>query len=331
MIVTLTANPSLDRAVTLAEPIRPGEVQTARGAREDAGGKGINVTRVIVAAGHPSVAVLPLDDEDPFAAALRAAHVPAHPVPVHGPARANLTISDGAGTTTKINLPGVPRTDADAAALIDAVVAATSAASWLVLAGSLPPGLPDDFYVRVIDAVRAAHDPAPLIAVDTSGSALRAVVAHGHPDLIKPNDEELAELAGVDLDAGRELADAVHSVARTLVPSRVGAAFVTLGADGAVLVTADGAWQGSPPPTRVRSTVGAGDSSLAGFLLAQVSGADPEECVRTGIRYGSAAASLPGTQAPNPADLLPGDVPVRSLAPLSTPTQKNTTTGGHRV
>lgn len=315
MIVTLTANPSLDRAVLLDDAIRPGEVQTARGSREDAGGKGINVTRVVAAAGEATLAVLPLDEEDPFAAALRAAHVPAVPVALHGAARANLTITDGDGTTTKINLPGVARTEADADALVDAVVASTASASWLVLAGSLPPGLPDDFYVRVIAAVRAAHEPAPLIAVDTSGAALRAVVESAHPDLIKPNDEELAELADVSLDPDRDLADAVHTVARTLVPSRVGAAFVTLGAHGAVLVTSDGAWRGTPPPTRVQSTVGAGDSSLAGFLLARVRGESPAECLRSGIRYGSAAAALPGTQAPTPADLLPGDVPVQPLAP----------------
>lgn len=111
------------------------------------------------------------------------------------------------------------------------------------------------------------------------------------------------------------LPEAVAVVARGLVPARVGAAFVTLGGDGAVLVTADGAWFGTPPPTRVRSTVGAGDSSLAGFLLAESTGASPEECLRSGIRYGSAAAALPGTQAPTPADLLPGDVPVRALPP----------------
>ncbi|HYP73673.1 MAG TPA: 1-phosphofructokinase, partial [Microbacterium sp.] len=122
MIVTLTANPSLDRAVALDEALRVGEVQVARSVREDAGGKGINVTRVVHAAGRESVAVLPLDADDPFAGALRAAHVPAVAVPLAGSARANLTLTDGAGVTTKINLPGVERTAADGAALIAAVV-----------------------------------------------------------------------------------------------------------------------------------------------------------------------------------------------------------------
>ncbi|ODT24780.1 1-phosphofructokinase [Microbacterium sp. SCN 69-37] len=314
MIVTLTANPSLDRTVTLSDALRVGEVQSALSVREDAGGKGINVTRVLAGSGVATRAVLPLDADDPFAAVLRSAHVPVLAVPLPGTARANLTLTDSDGVTTKINLPGVTRTAQDAATLIDATVRASADADWLVLAGSLPPGLSEDFYVDVITAVRAAGASAPRIAVDTSGPALREVVERGRPDLIKPNDEELVELAGVALDAELPLPEAVLAVARQLVPTRVGAAFVTLGGDGAVLVAPDGAWFGTPPPTRVRSTVGAGDSSLAGFLLADVAGAAPDERVRSGIRYGSAAAALPGTQAPTPTDLLPGDVPVRPLA-----------------
>jgi len=314
MIVTVTTNPSLDRTISLGEPLRVGQVQPAIGSREDAGGKGINVARVVAAAGHPVIAVLPLDETDPFAAALRSVRLPVRTVRVHGPARANITIADPEGVTTKLNLPGISLADADADALTEAVVETSGGADWLVLAGSLAPGLPADFYVTLIRAVRAAWgDHAPSIAVDTSGAALHAVVAAGVADLIKPNEDELAELAGVALDPGVAVADAVLDVARRLVPEKVAAAFVTLGGDGAVLVTAGGAWHGTPPPTRVRSTVGAGDSSLAGFLLADVAGADPRDRVRGGIRYGSAAASLPGTQAPTPADLSTGDVPVRAV------------------
>ncbi|SCY24309.1 1-phosphofructokinase [Microbacterium sp. LKL04] len=326
MIVTLTTNPSLDRTISLGEPLRVGEVQAALGAREDAGGKGINVARVVAAASRPVLAVLPLDAADPFAVALAATGIPARIVPHDGATRANVTIADEAGTTTKLNLPGAAFTEADAAALTAAVVAATEGASWLVLAGSLAPGLPDDYYVTVIEAVRSVWGTAaPRIAVDTSGPALAAAVASGRPDLIKPNDEELAELAGRDLDTTVGLADAVAEIAAELVPARVGTALVTLGGDGAVLVTGDGSWHGSPPPTRVRSTVGAGDSSLAGYLLAEATGADPAERLRSGIRYGSAAAALPGTQPPTPNDLSTGEVPVRRL-----PQQENPTTGGHR-
>lgn len=312
MIVTLTANPSLDRTISLAEPLEVGEVQSALGLREDAGGKGINVARVVAAAGHPTLAVLPLLADDPFAVALRATGVPAAAVPIAALARANVTIADAHGVTTKLNLPGAGLTPSEAGALIEATVSASLGADWLVLAGSLPPGVPDDFYRRIIDAVRSrAGASAPLIAVDSSGAALREAVESGHPDLIKPNDEELVELAGAG--SGTDTVEAVAELARTLVPSKVGAAFVTLGGRGAVLVTADGAWCGTPPPTQVRSTVGAGDASLAGFLLARTAGGSPAQCVEGGIRYGAAAAALEGTQAPRPSDLSIADVPVRQI------------------
>lgn len=313
MIVTLTANPSLDRTMTVPAPLRVGDVQAASSAREDAGGKGINVARAIAAAGEPCLAILPLAGDDPFEAALRGARLDAQHVPVRGHVRTNLAITDPAGVTTKLNLPGAVLSPDEITAVVDAVVAASAGSRWLVLAGSLPPGAPDDFYVRVVRAVRAVHGAAaPLVAVDTSGPALAAVVADAAPDLIKPNDDELAELVGADLAAADAMA--VLDVARALVPSRVGAALVTLGARGAVLVDADGAWAAGPPPIRVVSTVGAGDSSLAGYVLAHRRGADAEERLRQAVRYGAAAASLPGTQAPGPADLPAGDVPVTRLS-----------------
>ncbi len=236
---------------------------------------------------------------------------------VRGNVRANLAITDPAGVTTKLNLPGATLSADEAGALVRAVVDACAGARWLVLAGSLPPGVADGFYVDVIDAVRAAHGAdAPSIAVDTSGAALTAVVERGHPDLIKPNDEELAELTRTQLPTG-DLARSVAELARTIVPSRVRAALVTLGSRGAVLVSADGAWIVASPVIDVVSTVGAGDSSLAGYLLAEVAGADPGERLRSAVRYGAAAASLPGTQAPAPADLPVDDLFVTPLSPAT--------------
>lgn len=315
-IITVTANPSLDRTITLAAALQPGEVQSAASSREDAGGKGINVARVVAAAGVDTVAVLPLADDDPFGAALRSSHVVARVVDVEGHVRANVTITDPAGVTTKLNLPGAMLSADDVAELIAAVVAESEGADWLVLAGSLPPGAGDRLYVDITRAVRERWGArAPRVAVDTSGAALRAVVEDASPDLIKPNDEELAELAGVELEPGADLAAAVLPVARALVPAKVAAALVTLGADGAVLVDADGAWQATPPRIRVVSTVGAGDSSLAGYLLADVAGDGPDDRLRRSVQYGAAAASLPGTQAPTPDDLPAGEVVVRRLTP----------------
>ena len=338
MIVTLTMNPALDRTVQLDAPLEVGEVQQAVSSREDAAGKGINVAKVLAAAGTPVTAVLPLAPGDPYAAALSSQFGTLTPnndehglvieaVEITGEARVNLTITDPAGETTKINLAG-PQLSAEAGErLINATVTAADGASWLALCGSLPPGAGDDFYVRVIRAVRERAAKPPMIAVDTSGAALAETVAHGHPDLIKPNEIELAELAGVPVPTGSGaeavegaapeqpvLARAVADIAGTLVPSRVGSALVTLGGDGAVLVTADGATHASiPPGVTVRSTVGAGDSSLAGYLLARVAGSADSAALESAVRHGSATAALPGTRLATPEDLPQGAVALTTL------------------
>ena len=327
MIVTLTMNPALDRTVSLPAPLEVGEVQAASSIREDAAGKGVNVARVLAAAGDEVRAVLPLAETDPYAAALSAAGARIRrpgesvdgsatgldvvAVPVSGHARANLAITDPAGETTKLNLPGPALSVEAAANLIDAVVASSEGAQWLALCGSLPPGAGDDFYVRVIDAVRTRVANPPLIAVDTSGSALAVTVASGAPELIKPNEIELAELAGVPV---RSEPAAVAEIARALVPAKIGSALVTLGGDGAVLVTPEAAIHATIPPNiSVRSTVGAGDSSLAGYLHARVAGAADGAALDAAVRHGSATASLPGTRLATPTDLPEGAVALTTL------------------
>lgn len=310
MIVTLTAHPSLDKTVDLGIPLEAGRVHIALSQREDAGGKGVNVSRALAEAGVATVAVLPLADDDPYGAVLHGAttqraQLSAHPVPVDGMARSNMTIVDPAGTTTKVNLPGAEMTVRDASALIEAVVTTCAEAEWLVLAGSLPPGAADDFYVRVIDAVRERYgDASPRIAVDSAGAALRSVVETAQPQLIKPNDDELAELTGLTVPTGGEMKpDDILALADRIVPTHVETALITLGAAGAMFVDGHGAWFGTAPRVRVASTVGAGDSALAGYLVALTAGHSPEDCLRRSIQYGAAAASLPGTQPPNPHDL----------------------------
>lgn len=316
MIVTLTANPSIDRAVTLSAPLAVGEVQSATDAREDAGGKGVNVARVIAAAGRATLAVVPVGDHDPYRELLAATGIPVRAVASAGRVRANLTVADPAGTTTKINLPGPVMDAGGAAELTAAVVEACADADWLVLAGSVPPGAGETFYTDVIRAVRDAWgDRAPRVAVDASGAALEAVVRDGRPDLIKPNDEELAALVREDPSGDVDLVSEAVRRARTVVPSHAAAALVTLGGAGALLVTGDEVLRAVAPKIAVVSTVGAGDSSLAGYLLADVAGAAPAERLANAVAYGAAAAMLPGTQAPTPADLPPGSIRVLPFVP----------------
>ncbi|MGZ6752810.1 MAG: 1-phosphofructokinase, partial [Nocardioides sp.] len=106
MIVTLTPNPSHDRTVTLAHPLERGAVQRAESVISQAGGKGVNISRASVAAGIPSLAVLPAPKDDPFVLELLAAGIDCRPVPSTGGLRVNITISEPDGTTTKLNSPG---------------------------------------------------------------------------------------------------------------------------------------------------------------------------------------------------------------------------------
>ncbi|BDH55252.1 hypothetical protein MTP03_01910 [Tsukamurella sp. PLM1] len=195
----------------------------------------------------------------------------------------------------------------------EAIVAAADGASWLALCGSLPPGLPDDWYARL--AARLAG--GPRIAVDTSGAALAGAAVPG-VSLLKPNGEELAELAGVDGSDFETRAEAgdlapVRAAAESLHRATGATVLVTLGAAGALLVTPDGAWHAVPPRVTVRSTVGAGDSALAGYLIAHERGASAPERLALAVAYGAAAAALPGTQAPRPEELAVADVRVTAL------------------
>ncbi|WP_024796805.1 1-phosphofructokinase family hexose kinase [Tomitella biformata] len=310
MIITLTANPSLDRTITLPGPLQRGGVLRSTGTRVDPGGKGVNVARVAHAAGAAVTAILPADAGDPLLAALARTGTPSRPVERGAPARTNLTLAEPDGTTTKINDAGSAVSDQVLARLLAEVIAAAAGADWVVMSGSLPPGTDDSWYAAAVLALRAL--PCK-IAVDTSDGPLLGLAAgfgRAAPHLIKPNAEELAQLTGLDpegLEAAAARGDLGPVVeAGLLLRGRgVERALITLGGAGALLVAPEGAYWGKAPPVAVRSTVGAGDSSLAGYLLAEVQGLAPAECLRTAIAYGTAAVTLPGTELPTPQQVTP--------------------------
>ena len=298
MIVTITVNPSLDRTVELSSRLERGEVQRAAAAHQEPGGKGINVTRALVASGLATVAVFPGAESDPMVVAMRASRLPFVNVPITGAVRSNVTLTEPDGTTTKVNEPGPDLSGAELDELTDRVVAAAEGAAWLVISGSLPPSIDQGYYVRLVERVSALSG-APRIAVDGSGEPLRRLLDSGHRvDLVKPNAEELAELAGTGSGDIFEADPGLAAVAAELLLDRVGAALVTLGSRGAALVTADATWFADAPLIEARSTVGAGDSSLAGYLLADAVGLEPDDCLAQAVAHGAAAASLPGSTVP---------------------------------
>lgn len=320
MIITVTPNPSIDRTVTLPARLVRGAVHRVQSVSTEPGGKGVNVARALTLAGLDTLAILPAGGRDPILSALQSCGVPFYAVPVDGAVRTNLTITESDGTTTKINEPGAVIDEAALAALTAAILDRAESARWVVLSGSLPPGMPDSWYADVVARLQSFDCK---VAVDTSDAPLAALAAEfgrAAPDLIKPNAEELAGLAGVaaeHLEAALAQGDPdpVVGAARQLIDRGAHTVLATLGPAGAVLVDETGSWLATPPPIKPKSTVGAGDSSLAGYVRADVAGAQPPQRLQMAVAYGSGAAALPGSALPSPAQIDLDDVAVTPISP----------------
>ncbi|MFB8409947.1 MULTISPECIES: 1-phosphofructokinase [Streptomyces] len=309
MIVTLTPNPSLDRAYELPSLDR-GAVLRATRDRVDPGGKGVNVSRAVAAAGHRTVAVVPLGGpEGALLARLLGEHgIEAAGVRVAGSTRVNITLVEPDSTLTKVNAAGPELSAAEAEALLEAVRARAAGADWIACCGSLPRGLGPEWYAQL---VARAHRAGLRVALDTSGSALGATLAE-EPDVVKPNAEELAEAVGRPIATVGEAVKA----AGELRERGARAVLASLGADGQLLVDATGTWFGHAEPVAVRSNVGAGDASLAGFLAA---GGRGPAALAAAVAHGTAAVQLPGSVMPTPADLVPDAVTVTDAVPTDRP------------
>jgi 1-phosphofructokinase len=319
-VVTLTANPSLDRTLELPAPLVAGGIVRLLGGHTEPGGKGVNVARAIAAAGVDVVSVLPTGDTDPIVTALRSLGLGLATVPVPTLVRTNYTLVDPQGITTKLNEPGAALDDATREALAALLRDRGAGARWIVLSGSLPPGTPSGWYAELVATLRGT---GARIAVDTSEGPLLALLESGRdaaPDLLKPNAEELAQITGTTEEAVLGDPEVALAAVRELHTRGVAEVLLTLGSDGAVLSTADGGlWSALPPRITVRSTVGAGDSSLAGYVLADLAGAPPAERLRAAVAYGAASASLPGSAVPTPAQVDGTAVQVTPGLPGTTP------------
>ncbi len=296
MIITVTLNPSLDRTIEVPELVR-GHVLRITDGHLHPGGKGVNVTRALLANGVASRAVVPIGGASgtQLVEMLAEDGVDALTVLIAGTTRTNIAVAEPDGTVTKLNEPGPVVSEAELESVVVAALDAASPGDWIVLCGSLPQGADEDIYASMVGRIRERGVRA---AVDTSGPALARVVAAG-PDLIKPNAEELAEAVGRPL---RTRADVIEA-ARELQAAGARRVLVSLGGAGALLVDEDGVQVGTSVALTPRSTVGAGDSFLAGYLSAEASGG--ASALATALSWGAAAVQLPGTQMPGPADIDP--------------------------
>lgn len=289
--LTLTLNPALDLSTTTEHLEHTHKMRCAAMLRHPGGG-GINVARVLhrlgaeVQAWHLSGGVTGAHT----CQLLAAEGVAMHALPIAGTTRENLSVVETqSGNEYRFVLPG-PTVLADEWQDCLAQLK-TQTPRWLVVSGSLPPGVPDDFYARLVQQVRDSGN-ACRVVIDTQGPALVAALQAG-VSLVKPSLRELRELTGAALtDAAQWRAAAsalVHSGQAEMVA-------LSAGEHGAVLATRDGVWQASAlPVAATRGTTGAGDCFLAALIWAVDQGETPAEALRWGVAAGSAALLAAGS------------------------------------
>ncbi len=291
MIHTVTANPALDLTYRVGEIVFDDKLR-ARAVYRAPGGNGVNVSRVAARLGHPTVAMGfaggPAGDE--MVDLLAAEAVRTWFTHQGSATRTNVILHDDQNRQIRVSSPGAEASPEEVAKL-EASIFDLRAPDFLVLTGSLLQGMPEDFYFRVL---KRAQAEGIRVAADIDRE-LPLLVEAG-VDLIKPNQYELERLTGLSVTTSQE---AVLASRRAV---ELGARVVacSLGAQGAVLVSGDEAWLAIPPVVKVDSAVGAGDSLLAGALVALAEGRSWPEVLRLGVACGAATATTPGTELCRP-------------------------------
>jgi 6-phosphofructokinase 2 len=293
-VLTVTPNPTIDVGLTV-EYLVPDHKLRATDHRRDPGGGGVNVARVLkrfgvdarawIAAGGPT--------GDELASLLEQEGITPVVHRTGAATRENLAVTDAKRSEQyRIVLPGA---QIDPTGMVDAVVGLAGAVDLVVLSGSLPPGAPDDLYRAVCDALGDT-----TTVVDTKGAPLARVV-EGRADVVKPSRRELASLVEWTPADGDEI---VLAARKALERGEVGALAISLGGDGAVLVQRSGeiTWY-EPPAVEVVSTVGSGDSMVAGIAAGLARGSALVDAVADGVAAGAAAVVTPGTELCRPEDV----------------------------
>jgi tagatose 6-phosphate kinase len=280
VILTITLNPAWDVTYQVAA-LRPGQTHRVESVAGRAGGKGVNVARVLAVLGErvlaSGLAGGPTGD-----AIMAELPVPHDFAPVAAESRRTVTVwSTVDGRATLFAEPGPAVAAAEWSTFKAGFDRLASIAEVVVLAGSLPPGLPASSYAELID-----RSPAPVI-LDADAEPLRQGLA-AHPALVTPNVDELAAALGSDGTQGSDMADLASACQRLAVPVAV-----TLGAEGAVLSTSDGAWSARPPEVIRGNPTGAGDAFTAALARGLARRTAMPELLADAVALSAAAVTVP--------------------------------------
>ena len=292
LIVTVTINPAIDRIISVDRlAFEDRGYILSRG--EAAGGRGLNSSIVVHSFGAPTLAIVPSGGASGrrFEEDLKRLGFPYVAVPIKQTIRSNFIITDKHGLTVKLNEPGPRMSNRELKRFEDAVEQALPKAKWLLLCGSLPPGVKVDFYVHLI---RLAKARKVKTFVDTDGEFLQAVLEE-QPTVVAPNRQEAEALLNKSLITRQHFREAVERI------QRMGASIglLSLGSRGALVCDGTSAWEITPPQVDAVCPIGAGDALDAAFAWAMMQKDDFVDAARWGVAAGTASAELPGVSFAN--------------------------------
>lgn len=288
MILTLTINPAIDRNVTVDRLVFEDRAYILD-TRESAGGRGINASCVLHSFGCETVAIATCGGKSGklLEEFLNACSFKCELVRVRQEIRTNITIADKHGLAVKLNEHGPSLSESELGKVVKVVRQRLKHATWLMLCGSVPPGVPADFYARLIHT--AAKEGVQTL-VDTDGDALEAAL-EAKPTVVKPNQQEAERLLNRALLTRNHFQEAAEHIrgmgARNVV--------LSLGARGALGAFEDkSVWEAIPPRLDALCPIGTGDAMAAAFAWAMDRDPNPVEALRWGVAAGTASARLPG-------------------------------------
>jgi 6-phosphofructokinase 2 len=287
LIVTLTLNPAIDRTISV-DRLAFEDRAYIESTGESPGGRGINAACVIHSFGGKALAIITsggqagarLED------LLKCCGYNIVVVPIRNPCRTNLTITDRHGLTVNLNEAGPQVEKAEVTRVEKVIREKTPGAAWLMLSGSLPPGVPSSFYAKMI---AQAKERKVKTLLDADGEALRQGIEAG-PTVASPNQQEAERLLNRALLTTRNFLDAVSRIRQMGAESVV----LSLGSRGAVGTFGNRVIEAVPPRIDAVSPIGSGDALAAAFVWAMERNSDFADALRWGVATGTASALLPG-------------------------------------
>ena len=287
MFVTVTLNPAIDRTVTADRLVFDDRVYI-QSRSESAGGRGLNASAVLHSWGAPTLAIVPSGGEagQRFEQHLARLGFPYEAVPMMHNVRSNLIITDRQGMTVKLNEPGPALNEEQLAAIEEAVRRRLPGATWLLVCGSLPPGVPSSYVRRLIAAAREAD---VKVLVDTDGEPLQDTLLE-RPTAVTPNRNEAAALLNKSLITRQHF----RGAAQRICEMGAEAVVLSLGGRGAIGVRGNEIVEAVPPPIEAVCPIGAGDALNAAYVWAIERTGNFADAVRWAVAAGTASARLPG-------------------------------------